>query len=143
MLRLKLKLRKPKLKAESKAEAKIEANVKVKATFHAIFNAETEVWANATAKVKAKAKVKDEAKAEVKAEVKAKASKAKLESQTRHNGGTPDQTQRENCAKMALSLLKQNLKQGGRAQRGNQGGWKSAPSCFSPIYKNPYKLKLN
>ena len=78
--------------------------------------------AETKAKVKAKAKVNAEAKAEANAKVKANASKAKFESQTRHNGGTPDQTQRGNCAEMALSFLKQNLKPGTPNATGEPGG---------------------
>ena len=88
------------LKLKLKVEAK--AKVKVKATSNVEVDAETEV--------KAKAKVNAEAKAEVKAEVKAKASKAKFESQTKHNGGTPDQHDGGMCPKWPKSNFKANSK---------------------------------
>ena len=61
-------------------------------------------------KLTAKAKVNTAAKAEVEPIAKAKASKAKFESQARHNGGTPDQHDGGMIPKWPESNFKANSK---------------------------------
>jgi len=69
-------------------------------------------------KLKLMLKLKLKLKLRFKLKLRKPTSKAKFESQTRHNRGTPGQTQRGNCAEMALSFLKQNLKPGAHEHNG-------------------------
>ena len=91
----------------------MKLTLKLKLKLHLTVTVNAELAVRAKAKVKAKAKVNAEAKAEANAKVKANASKAKFESQTRHNGGTPDQ----HDGGMAPTWPESNFKANSKASR--------------------------